>query len=111
MCATLAKQEATTWQTGRFHNTESPGKPRKKSGGCASSITHLGAYVIGNVIIGLWNAGTYYLRDNDNLWFWLPLLFWGLGVIVHYLQSVALFDNWWDRDERLIEERLKRTDG
>ena len=71
-------------------------------------IAHLGAYIIGNIIIGLWNAGTYYLRDNDNLWFWLPLLFWGVGVIVHYLQAIALFDNWWDRDERLIEERLKK---
>ena len=70
-------------------------------------VAHLVAYILGNVVIGLWNAGTYYLRDNDTVWFYLPPIFWGVGVMIHYLMGVALFDNWWDRDERLIEERLK----
>jgi len=71
-------------------------------------VIHLVAYIVGNMVLGLWNAGTFYLRDNDNLWFWIPLLFWGVGVMVHYVYGVALFDNWWDRDERLVEERLKK---
>ena len=46
----------------------------------------------------------YYLRDNDTVWLYVPLLFWGVGLIVHYALAVALFDNWWDRDERLVEQ-------
>ena len=70
-------------------------------------VSHLVAYIIGNVFLGVWNGLTYYVKEDDTLWFYLPLLFWGNGLIIHYLQSVALFDNWWDRDERLIDERLE----
>ena len=69
---------------------------------------HLVAYIIGNMIIALWNAGTFYLRDNDTLWFWLPLLFWGIGIIAHYVLGVALFDDWWDRDERVVQQNLNQ---
>ena len=71
-------------------------------------LAHLGAYIIGTMIVGLWNSGTFFLRDNDNLWFWLPLLFWGIGVVVHYLIGIALFDDWWDHDEREVDERLRK---
>ena len=67
---------------------------------------HLLAYVLGMITIGLWNAGTFYLRDNDTLWFYLPLLFWGLGAVIHYVLAVGLFDEWWERDERVIGEQL-----
>ena len=68
-------------------------------------VSHLIAYVLGNLFLGFWNVMTYILKDNETLWFYLPLLFWGVGVIIHYLQSVALFDEWWELDERTIEER------
>ena len=68
-------------------------------------IAHLGAYVIGNIFLGGWNILTYFVKDSETLWFFIPLLFWGVGVIIHYLQSVALFDEWWDVDERTIESR------
>jgi hypothetical protein len=71
-------------------------------------IWHLVGYVLGNLVIGLWNLGTYYLRDNDTVWFYVPLLFWGAGLIVHSVLAVALFDNWWDRDERLVEQHLNQ---
>lgn len=71
-------------------------------------VSHVAAYVIGNVFLGVWNALTFFVRGDDTLWFFLPLLFWGVGVIVHYLQGIALFDDWWERDERLISERLAR---
>ena len=70
-------------------------------------IWHLVAYVLGNLAMGLWNVGTFYLRDNDTVWFYLPLLFWGVGLMVHYVLAVALFDNWWDRDERLVDQQLE----
>ena len=69
--------------------------------------SHVVAYIIGNTFLGVWNGLTYYVKDDDTLWFFLPLVFWGIGVTIHYLQGVALFDNWWDRDELLIEERLE----
>ena len=67
---------------------------------------HLLAYILGMITIGLWNAGTFYLRDNDTLWFYLPLLFWGLGVMIHYVLAVSLFDEWWERDEKVIGDQL-----
>ena len=70
-------------------------------------LVHLATYVIGNIFFGAWNALTYFVKDSPALWFYLPLLFWGVGLIVHYLLSVALFDEWWDMDERTIRERLK----
>ena len=48
---------------------------------------------------------TYVVKDDDALWFFLPLLFWGVGLIIHYLNSVALFDEWWKLNERNINSR------
>ena len=70
-------------------------------------ISHLVAYVIGNIFLGVWNALTYYVKDDDTLWFFLPLLFWGVGILIHYLQGIVLFDKGWERDETLIDERLE----
>ena len=67
---------------------------------------HLGAYVVGNLFLGGWNVLTYVVKKSDALWFFLPLLFWGVGLIVHYLQSVALFDEWWELDERNIDQKM-----
>ena len=59
----------------------------------------------GNVFLGFWNALTYFVKDSDTLWFYIPLLFWGVGVLIHYVQGVALFDEWWELDERTIDIR------
>ena len=67
---------------------------------------HLVAYVLGNIFLGAWNIFTYELKDDKALWFFSPLIFWGVGVIIHYLQSVALFDDWWEQDERITEDTL-----
>ena len=70
-------------------------------------LMHLALYVLGNIFLGGWNALTYLVLGSSTLWFFLPLLFWGVGVIIHYLNSVALFDEWWEHDERIIAQRLK----
>ena len=70
-------------------------------------LGHLAFFVAGTAFFGFWNMLTFFVKEDDTLWFYMPLLFWGVGVIIHYLQGVALFDNWWDLDEKLIKERLE----
>ncbi len=67
---------------------------------------HFGAYVLGNIFLGAWNVFTYQNLGSSSLWFFSPLIFWGVGVIIHYVQGVALFDEWWDQDEEITGERL-----
>ena len=38
-------------------------------------LSHFVAYVIGNAFLAVWNALTYYVKEDDTLWFYLPLLF------------------------------------
>ena len=67
---------------------------------------HVVAYVLGNIFLGAWNIFTYQNRRDEVLWFWSPLIFWGGGgVIIHYLQSIALFNDWWQQDESITNER------
>ena len=68
---------------------------------------HLAAYLLGNIFLGAWNIFTYQNLDDDTLWFFSPLIFWGVGVIIHYVQGVALFDEWWNADEVITEQRLE----
>ena len=70
---------------------------------------HLVAYAMGNVFLGAWNIFTYQNRGDQTLWFFSPLIFWGVGVIIHYLQGVALFEDWWEMDDRTTE--LQMTHG
>lgn len=68
-------------------------------------LIHLAAFIIGNIFLGVWNSLTYYIKGNELLWFPIPLIFWGVGVLIHYTVSVALFNEWWDRDESVIQTR------
>jgi hypothetical protein len=81
-------------------------KANEKARAMRIFLSHFAAFVLGNVFFGVWNVLTYFLREDSTLWFYLPLIFWGVGVLIHYLQAVALFENWWERDERVITERL-----
>ena len=68
-------------------------------------LVHLAVFIIGNIFLGVWNSLTYYVKGNELLWFPIPLIFWGVGVLIHYTVSVALFNEWWDRDESIIQSR------
>ena len=72
-------------------------------------VYHLIAYALGNIFLGAWNIFTVQNRGDEILWFYFPLIFWGVGVIIHYLQGVALFDEWWDQDE-INTERTVSTE-
>ena len=74
-------------------------------------LGHLTAYIIANSFFGVWNTLTYTITDNPTIWFPLPLLFWGIGVIIHFWVSVALFDRWWELDEEAIRSRLAKGTG
>ena len=67
---------------------------------------HLAAYVLGNIFLGAWNIFTYQNLEDQTLWFFSPLIFWGVGVIIHYVQGVALFEDWWEKDEQITDERM-----
>ena len=67
---------------------------------------HLTTYAVANIFLGAWNIWTYQNLGNTTLWFFSPLIFWGIGVIVHYVQAVALFDEWWQYDEKITAMRL-----
>ena len=69
-------------------------------------VAHLGMYLVGNAFFGGWNALTYYVTETGFIWFPLPLLFWGIGVLIHYWNSIILFDRWWERDEENIKIML-----
>ena len=68
-------------------------------------LVHLAVFIIGNIFLGVWNSLTYYVKGNELLWFPIPLIFWGVGVLIHYTVSVALFNEWWERDESVIQSR------
>ncbi len=80
-------------------------KEIEKARAVRAVVAHLAAYLVGNAFLGSWNALTYFVKDNDTLWFYIPLLFWGVGLIIHYVQAVVLFDEWWGLDERTINDR------
>lgn len=67
---------------------------------------HVAAYMGSLAILGGLNALTISLTGFEIVWFFIPLIFWGIGVVIHYVVGVALHDDWWDRDETTIGERL-----
>ena len=65
-------------------------------------LFHLLAYVLANLFLGGWNALTYYVKGDKTLWFFLPLIFWGVALLIHYVNGVVLIEQWWKNDERYI---------
>ena len=80
-------------------------KSVEKSRAVRIFLVHLAVFVLGNIFLAFWNSLTYYVKDNELLWFPIPFIFWGIGVLIHYTVSVVLFEEWWERDESQIEAR------
>jgi hypothetical protein len=57
------------------------------------------------------NVLTYFIKDDTTLWFFVPLIFWGVGLLIHYIQGVALFNDWWDSDARETRDLLTERRG
>jgi len=82
-----------------FQEYQAARKTVEKNRAVRTFFVHLAAYIIGNIFFGIWNVLTYVMKDHELLWFPLPLIFWGVVLLIHYAHSVALFDDWWERDE------------
>ncbi len=66
--------------------------------------THLGVYIVMNTFFVILNLVT----SPDHLWFYWPMLGWGLGL---FLQGVRVFTNMGlsqDWEERRIEKHMKK---
>lgn len=65
---------------------------------------HLGVYLLVNLFLFLLNI----ITSPDSLWFYWPLLAWGVGLILHgffVLASVRLFGA--DREEKKTREIME----
>ena len=38
----------------------------------------------------------------------MPVIIWGVAVIIHYVLTIVLFDDWWGQTEEQIAERLTK---
>lgn len=67
----------------RYHTTR---KSVAKARAIRIFYYHLAAYLLGNIFLGAWNIFTYQNLEDQTRWFFSPLIFRGVGVIIHYLQ-------------------------
>lgn len=67
-------------------------------------IFHLAAYIVVNIALIVINL----VYKPGEIWFFYPLLFWGLGLLFHYLGAVRFLDRELERDEALAESIARR---
>jgi hypothetical protein len=80
-------------------------KAKKRVGEIRGFYTHLGVYVLINAMLLLINITT----SPDVLWFYWPLMGWGIGVALHALRVFGAsrwFGAGWE--ERKIEELMEQ---
>ena len=66
-------------------------------------IIHLTVYVIVNIGLIVYNL----VYVPEHIWFFWPLIFWGLGLTCHYLGAVRFLERELEKDEALAEIRAK----
>ena len=82
---------------------ESYEKASKRVAARISFFIHLAVYVGVNLLLLAINL----LSDRDHLWFYWPLLGWGIGLLFHGL-SVFFFGRVDNLRERMIEKEMSR---
>ena len=65
--------------------------------------THLIAYIIANIVLIVVNL----VLVPEYLWFYYPLIGWGVGVTMHYLFGVHWIDKKLERREKAAEIRAR----
>ncbi len=64
---------------------------------------HLIVYIIANIGFITWN----FVYIPEVIWFFWPLIIWGIGVTCHYLGAVRFIEKELERDEALAESRAR----
>ena len=89
-------------------NTESDlrQKARDRVGAKLSFLVHLAVYIAVNVFLVAINL----LSTPEHLWFYWPLLGWGIGLLIH--GAVVLFYvKWTSLVGRMEERELRKLQG
>jgi hypothetical protein len=79
---------------------------RRRVEGKLGFMSHLAVYILVNALLIVIN----YLSTPDRLWFFWPLLGWGIGLAFHAM-GVFIFSSGSVLKERLIERELQKLDG
>lgn len=86
-------------------------RARKRVRDVRDFYVHLGVYLIVNGALFAINM----LTSPDTLWFYWPLLGWGVGVAIHAFSLVTegfvFGEEWEERKTREIVQRQERRDG
>lgn len=80
-------------------------KARKRAKDLRAFMQHLGTFIV----VGLFFLTINLLTDRHNLWFYWPMLPWGVGLAIHgwsVLWNDRLFGDSWE--ERHVERTLSR---
>jgi tellurite resistance protein TehA-like permease len=67
-------------------------------------VAHLVSYILLNTLMFLCNI----FLTKGVLWFYFPLIFWGIGLLSHYLWGIRWLENELTKREHLAEEFAKR---
>jgi len=65
-------------------------------------LVHLTIYIIVNTALAIINL----IYSRETIWFIFPLVFWGLGLTIHYL-GVRWSDKELERLEAIAEQRAR----
>ncbi|HIQ39189.1 MAG TPA: 2TM domain-containing protein [Methanothermococcus okinawensis] len=66
-------------------------------------IIHLVVYLLANTVMAIYNL----VYTPQHLWFFWPLIFWGFGLLCHYLSALRLLEKELEKDEMLAEIRAR----
>jgi hypothetical protein len=66
-------------------------------------LIHLAAYVLVNAMLIAIN----FLYSPEDIWFFYPLLGWGIGITAHYLGAVRWIEKELKKREAMAEYRAK----
>jgi len=68
---------------------------------------HLATYVLVNIILIVINLT---VTGDDVLWFFFPLIVWGVGIVMNYLQPFHWAESRLEEKEAMIESRAREKE-
>lgn len=80
---------------------ESYRKASKRVENIKNFYTHLITFIVINIFLVIVNYWTYW----DFKWFWFALFGWGIGLILHGINTFFISDDW---EERKIKEFMDK---